>query len=169
MSKRGWKRMTGLRWTACEGFVWQKRKGREANETNNEVKERPLWRGQLWSWNDAWKNIVLSLVSTQFVMSFAHSFNRLKEEEKISHKSSGPPCQVTNPTNDAIKAQLAEFNWGRIVLCVYFLSSYNYSLFFGKASTDILLWEREVFSSHLRCSLWPQPLSLADGGNSAQN
>lgn len=53
---------------------------REAGrQEENEQKERPFVAGQLWSGNDAWKNIVLSLVSTQFVMSLTNSFNRLEK------------------------------------------------------------------------------------------
>lgn len=118
---------------------------REAGRQENEMRKKdPLCRGQLWSWNDAWKNIILSLVSTQFVMSFTHSFNRL---ERMSHKTksvcfSGPPCQVTNPnkwrnqsTSHNLPNSIEEF-------LVYLLS------FFVQKFTDSLLWSlRSTFIS----------------------
>lgn len=143
--------------------VTKEGKGREA---------RPLWRGQLWSWNDAWKNIVLSLVSTQFVMSLTHSLSRLRREGKCLTSRSRPPCQETNPNkwrnqstahNLPNSIEREEKTKNRFV-CLFVVSSNNYA-FCAKHPPTSLLWEREVFSSHLRGSGW---LSLADGGNSLE-
>lgn len=112
---------------ALEGFVWHK--GEKPGGERNKPKKDPLWRGQLWSWNDAWRNIILSLVSTQFVMSFTHSFNRLENLTRrflLCLFFSGPPwipCQVTNPNKwrNQSTSQLAEFNWSA-GFSVYLLS-----------------------------------------------
>lgn len=64
----------------CENRFERFRVTREAGRQKNEMnrKKDPLCRGQLWSWNDAWKNIILSLVSAQFVMSYTRSLSRLE-------------------------------------------------------------------------------------------
>lgn len=115
----------GKRWTSNAGC--EETSGSESDKLKKKCKRRSrvtkgkpgrqnwkkesLCRRQLWRWNDAWKNIILSLVSTQFVMSFTHSFNRLENE--MSHKtnafvclSQGHPAKWQISTNDAIKATL---------------------------------------------------------------
>lgn len=133
------------RMTRLEKLQWMKvscdtkERSREANETNR--RKGPLCRGQLWSWNDAWKNISLSLVSTQFVMSFTHSFERLEKSHKticflfvLVRATLDSPAKWQIQTNDAIKAS---YNLPNSIEVQRF---YLFVVLFGENSPTTSLW-----------------------------
>lgn len=133
------RRMTRSKRTACEGFMWQK-ESREAKKQN--WKKESLCRGQLWRRNDAWKNIILSLVSTQFVMSFTYSFNRLETE--MSHKANVFVCRLTKATLPSDKSQ--QMTQSNTSQHAEFNSRKDFLLFAKKAPTIVACGFEEVLT-----------------------
>lgn len=107
--------LQGAGWRSCQG-EWQTQEElqakvscdkRKAGRQRRRERERTFVTRAIMETKWCVKNIILSLVSTQFVMSFTHSLNRLETE--MSHKTSdaqGHPAKWQILTNDAIKAPL---------------------------------------------------------------
>lgn len=150
-------------------MTWEER-SREAREVKNRENRGSFVRRQLWSWNDAWRNIILSLVSTQFVMSFTlYTFVQPPQRNwRMSHKtkvivkiSQGHPSMRVNDKSKQMMQSSTSHNLPKSIedffcLFVVLLFEEDSPTVFCEKSTLSFNWTSPVeWISHKKMLLCP--------------